>query len=47
MTFKIVHTYAVPGVDHGEALVKTIDAGLIKGIWVTEDEIISRKGKVR
>jgi len=41
MTFKIVHTYAVPGVDHGEALVKTIDAGLIKGIWVTEDEIIS------
>ena len=41
MTFKIVHTFAVPGVDHGEALVKTINAELIKGIWVTEDEIIS------
>ena len=41
MTFKIVHTYAVPGVDHGEALIKTLDARLIKGIWPTEDDIIS------
>lgn len=44
MTFKIVHTYAVPGVDHGEALVKTLDAGLSKGIWLTEGEIINHTG---
>ena len=40
MTFKIVHTYAIPGVDHGESLVKSVDARLIKGIWRTEDELI-------
>jgi D-3-phosphoglycerate dehydrogenase len=41
MSFKIVHTYALPGVDHGEALLKSLDAMLIKGVWSTEDEIIS------
>ena len=40
MTFKIVHTYAIPGVDHGESLVKSVDARLIKGVWPTEDELI-------
>jgi len=40
MTFKIVHTFAVPNVDHGEALLKDLDTRLIKGIWPTEDEII-------
>ena len=40
MTFKVVHAYAVPGVDHGEALLESLDARLIKGIWPAEDEII-------
>jgi D-3-phosphoglycerate dehydrogenase len=40
MGFKIVHTYALPDVDHGEDLIKSLDATLIKGIWPTEDEII-------
>ena len=41
MAFKIVHTYSVPDVDHGDALVRTLDADLVKGLWVTEDEIIN------
>lgn len=41
MSFKVVHTYALPGVDHGEALLKSLDAMLVKGVWLTEDEIIS------
>ena len=41
MSFKVVHTYSLPGVDHGEALLKSLDAMLVKGVWLTEDEIIS------
>jgi D-3-phosphoglycerate dehydrogenase len=41
VSFKVVHTYALPGVDHGEALLKSLDAMLVKGVWLTEDEIIS------
>jgi len=41
VSFKVVHTYALPGVDHGEALLKSLDATLVKGVWSTEDEIIS------
>ena len=40
MSFKVVHTYALPDVDHGEDLIKSLDATLIKGIWPNEDEII-------
>jgi len=41
MSFKVVHTYALSGVDHGETLIKSLDAKLFKGVWSTEDEIIS------
>jgi D-3-phosphoglycerate dehydrogenase len=40
MSFKVVHTYALSGVDHGETLIKSLDAMLFKGVWSTEDEII-------
>lgn len=41
MSFKVVHTYALPGVDHGDELLKSLNATLVKGVWSTEDEIIS------
>ena len=41
MSFKVVHTYALPGVDHGDELLKSLDATLVKGVWSTEDEIMS------
>jgi D-3-phosphoglycerate dehydrogenase len=41
MGFTVVHTYALRGVDHGEKLLKSLDATLVKGVWPTEDEIIS------
>jgi D-3-phosphoglycerate dehydrogenase len=41
MSFKVVHTYALRGVDHGDELLKSINATLIKGIWSTEGDIIS------
>jgi D-3-phosphoglycerate dehydrogenase len=40
MSFKVVHTYALPGVDHGDALLESLDATLVKGVWLNEDEII-------
>ena len=41
MSFKVVHTYALPGIDHGDALLEALDATLFKGVWLNEDEIIS------
>ncbi|UCF82959.1 MAG: C-terminal binding protein [Desulfobacteraceae bacterium] len=41
MGFKVVHTYALPGIDHGDALLESLDATLFKGVWLNEDEIIS------
>jgi D-3-phosphoglycerate dehydrogenase len=41
MSFKVVHTFALPGVDLGERLLEPLDATLVKGVWPTEDEIIS------
>jgi D-3-phosphoglycerate dehydrogenase / 2-oxoglutarate reductase len=40
MTFKVVHTFPVEGVDLGEKLLEPFDANLIKGMWRTEEEII-------
>ena len=40
MSFKVVHTYAVPNADLGEKLLEPLDANLVKGFWLTEDEII-------
>jgi D-3-phosphoglycerate dehydrogenase len=40
MSFKIVHAFAVAGADLGEKLLAPLDANLVKGLWLTEDEII-------
>jgi len=41
MSFKVVHALALPDVDLGEKLLEPLDATLDKGMWLTEDEIIS------
>jgi len=41
MSFKVVHAFALPNVDLGEELLEPLDAMLVKGMWLTEDEIIS------
>jgi len=41
MSFKVVYTAAAPGVDLGERLLEPLDVTLVKGLWLTEDEIIS------
>jgi len=41
MSFKVVHALALPDVDLGEELLEPLDATLVKGMWLTEDEIIS------
>jgi D-3-phosphoglycerate dehydrogenase len=40
MSFKVVHAFAVAGADLGEKLLEPLDANLVKGVWLTEDEII-------
>lgn len=40
MTFKVVHTCPIEGVDLGEKLLKPLGASLVKGMWMTEDEMI-------
>ena len=42
MSFKVVYTAASPGADLGEKLLEPLDATLVKGLWRTEDEIISQ-----
>lgn len=41
MSLSVVHAFVFPGVDLGEELVKPPDATLVKGIWRTEDELIT------
>ena len=41
MNFRVAHTLAVPGKDLGERLLEPLNATLVKGVWLTEDEIIS------
>jgi len=41
MSFKVVHAFVFPGVDLGEELLKPLDAALVKGMWRTEDELIT------
>jgi D-3-phosphoglycerate dehydrogenase len=41
MSFKVVHALALPDVDLGEELLEPLGAALVKGMWLTEDEIIS------
>lgn len=40
MTFKVVHTFSLEGVNLGEKLLASFDVSFVKGMWRTEDEII-------
>ncbi len=44
MSFKVVNIFTLPGVDFGDELLQPLDATLLKGMWMTEDEIIARAG---
>jgi len=41
MSFKVVHCMDIPGLPKGDELLKPLDATLVKGLWMTEDEIIA------
>jgi len=41
MSFKVVNTIFIPGLDFGARLLEPLDATLVEGRWRTEDEIIS------
>jgi D-3-phosphoglycerate dehydrogenase len=42
MSFKVIYAAAAPGADLGERLLESMDVTLVKGLWLTEDEILSR-----
>lgn len=42
MGSKVVNIIAMPDVDFGDELLKPLDATLINGIWMTEEEIIAQ-----
>ncbi len=41
MGFKVANTLALPGVDFGEELLQPFNAEVVRGMWVTEEEIIA------
>lgn len=41
MSFRVVNTIYIPGLDFGEKLLEPLDATLVNGMWRTEDELIS------
>ena len=41
MSFKVVNTTFIPGLDFGNKLLEPLDATLVEGTWRTEDEIIT------
>lgn len=41
MSFKVVNTIHVSGLDFGEKLLEPLDVTLVNGFWLTEDELIS------
>ena len=41
MSYKVVNTHVVPGMDYGEKLLEPFDVTLVTGSWVTEDDLIS------
>ena len=41
MSFKVVNTIHLPGLDFGEKLLEPLNATLVNGFWRTEDELIS------
>ena len=42
MELKVVNIIALPGVDFGDELLAPLDATLIKGVWMTEEEIVAQ-----
>jgi len=42
MSFKVVHTLAIPGKDLGEKLLEKMNVKLVKGMWQTEDDFITQ-----
>ena len=41
MSYKVVNTNVVPGMDFGEKLLEPFDVTLVTGSWITEDDLIS------
>jgi D-3-phosphoglycerate dehydrogenase len=41
MSFKVVNVFRIPEVDFGDELLKPLDATLVRGWWMSEEEIIS------
>ena len=41
MSYKVVNTHVVPGMDYGEKLLEPLDITLVNGSWHTEDDLIS------
>jgi len=41
MSFKVVNTIFIPGLDFGDKPLEPLDATLVRGTWRTEDEIIT------
>jgi D-3-phosphoglycerate dehydrogenase / 2-oxoglutarate reductase len=42
MSLKVVNLFKLPEVDFAEELLEPIDAALVNGMWMTEDEIIAQ-----
>jgi D-3-phosphoglycerate dehydrogenase / 2-oxoglutarate reductase len=40
MSFKVVHAFAMPGVNLGEDCLKDLDVTYEKGLWLSEEELI-------
>ena len=41
MGFKVVNVFALPEADFGDELIDSFGATLVKGMWMTEEEIIA------
>ena len=41
MSFRVINTIYIHGLDFGEQLLEPLDATLVNGMWRTEDELIS------
>ena len=40
MTFKVVNTIYMPGINYGEKLLEPLDADLTTGLWQTEEDLL-------
>jgi len=41
MSFKVVNTLVIPGISYGDDLLKPLNATLVNGSWVTEEDLIA------